>query len=211
MLNNISVQNTSQVQPISQPIVTQNTLPTTNTSSSSIKNDSVSWSNTAQSSNQTPQTDIRNAQAGFSKKLFNGIGNMFGKVADMVGMGTFSRIAKNQFIQNDLDKSNQINQQEFTAVGQMIQKSFQSVDRNSNGEISLGEFKTVVKDIIDAEMKMTDTSGDGFVNYNEATTRGLVTSSGPQDSFTRNDINQDGLLSTKEFANLLEEQKFRKK
>lgn len=218
MFNNVNVSNTSYTQQTTGLPTTSlppTGLPTTTSNSGSIKNDNTSWSSVAtstmQSNGSSGGPSDPNLQAGFAKKFFSGLGNMFGKVADLVGMGTYSRIAKNQFIQNDLDKNNSLNAQEFTAVGQMIQKSFQTVDRNNNGQISLGEFKTVVKDIVDAEMKMTDTSGDGFVNYNEAMARGLVNNSGPQDSFRRNDVNQDGLLSKNEFANLIEEQKIRKK
>lgn len=205
----------------STPIVpTTNTTPslppltTTNTATPNIKSDNTSFSNVAQSvytqNNTNSGNSESNIKAGFFKRMMNGVSNAFGKVADMVGMGTFSRIAKNQFNSNDTDKSNHLNQQEFTAIGQMIQKSFQEVDRNGNQEISLGEFKTVVRDIVEGEMKLTDTNQDGFINREEATARNMVNTQGSQDSFARNDVNSDGLLNLKEFAGMMDEQKLRK-
>lgn len=203
----------------STPLPTQNTNPslppltTTNTATPNIKSDNTSFSNVAQSvytQNNTSSNSSSGIKAGFFKRMMNGVSNTFGKVADMMGMGTFSRIAKNQFNANDFDKSNHLNQQEFTAIGQMIQKSFQDVDRNGNQEISLGEFKTVVRDIVEGEMKLTDTNQDGFINREEATARNMVNTQGSQDSFSRNDVNGDGLLNLKEFAGMMDEQKLRK-
>lgn len=203
----------------STPLPTQNTNPslppltTTNTATPNIKSDNTSFSNVAQSvytQNNTSSNSSSGIKAGFFKRMMNGVSNTFGKVADMMGMGTFSRIAKNQFNANDFDKSNHLNQQEFTAIGQMIQKSFQEVDRNGNQEISLGEFKTVVRDIVEGEMKLTDTNQDGFINREEATARNMVNTQGSQDSFSRNDVNGDGLLNLKEFAGMMDEQKLRK-
>jgi Ca2+-binding EF-hand superfamily protein len=151
-----------------------------------------------------------NAQAGAMKRMAHGIGNAFGRMADWVGLGTISHYAKENFKLYDADKSNNLNTQEFSAVSTLISKSFQEVDSNTNQQISFGEFKRIVGDLVDANFKTLDTSGDGFVNYNEAYAGGYVTNSGPQDSFRRNDRNQDGLLSRNEFAALVNDVRLRR-
>ena len=151
-----------------------------------------------------------NAQAGALKRMGHGLGNAFGRMADWVGLGTISHYAKENFKRYDANKSNSLDTQEFSAVSTLIAKSFQEVDSNTNQQISFGEFKRIVGDMVDANFKTLDTSSDGFLNYNEAYAGGYVTNSGPQDSFRRNDRNQDGLLSRNEFAALVNDVRLRR-
>lgn len=149
-------------------------------------------------------------QAGTMKRMMNGIGNAFGRMADWVGLGTISHYAKQNFQAHDADRSNDLNAQEFSAVSSLIAKSFQEVDSNANQQISFGEFKRIVGDLVDAQFKALDTSQDGFLNYSETAAGGYVVVQGNQDSFVRHDANQDGLLSRNEFAGLLNDTRLRR-
>ncbi|PIQ28285.1 hypothetical protein COW36_04375 [bacterium (Candidatus Blackallbacteria) CG17_big_fil_post_rev_8_21_14_2_50_48_46] len=150
-----------------------------------------------------------NQQAGTMKRMMNGIGNAFGRMADWVGLGTISHYAKQNFELYDADRSNSLNAQEFSAVSSLIAKSFQEVDSNANQQVSLGEFKRIVGDLVDANFKALDTSQDGFINFNEAYAGGYVATQGNQNTFASHDINQDGLLSRNEFAGLLNDMKLK--
>ena len=199
-----TVSNIAPTLPPSTPILP----PTSNSGSTpSMSNDGMNLSSVA-TSNSGSSDDPKAKTAGFAKRFLNGFTNMIGKVADLAGFGTFAQIAKTQFNKFDTDKDNKINANEFTAVGSLVQKSFQQVDSNTNNEISQGEFKSVVREIVESEFKMTDANQDGFVNFNEANARGMVVGSGHQDSFRRNDANQDDLLSVREFAGMMNELKF---
>ena len=160
-----TVSNIAPTLPPSTPIIP----PTSNSGSTpSMSNDGMNLSNVATSGSST---DPKAKTAGFAQMFMNSVGNMFGKIADLAGFGTFAQIAKTQFNKFDANKDNKINATEFSAVGNMVQKSFQQVDANSNNEITQGEFKSVVKEIVEAEFKMTDANQDGFVNFNEANAR----------------------------------------
>lgn len=164
-------------------------------------------------SNQTGASDTLdpNKQASGMKRMMNGLGNAFGRMADWVGLGTISHYAKENMQAYDANKTNSLDTQEFTAVSSLIAKSFQEVDSNANQEISFGEFKRIVGDIVDANFKALDTSQDGFVNYNEAFAGGYVVNQGNQDSFRNHDKNQDGLLTRNEFAGLLNDMKLKRR
>jgi Ca2+-binding EF-hand superfamily protein len=155
-------------------------------------------------STSTGPTSEANKQAGFGKRFMNGIGNAFGRMADWVGLGTLSHYAKSNFEALDTNKTNSVDINEFSAVSQMIGKSFQQVDANLNNEISLGEFKKIIGDMVDAELKALDTSGDSFLNLNEASIAGYG------NAFASHDTNQDNLLSRNEFAGLLNDIKIKK-
>lgn len=161
-------------------------------------------------SDQAPGLDP-NKQAGSMQRLMHGIGNAFGRMADWVGLGTISHYAKENFQAYDADKSNSLDAQEFTAVSQMVSLSLEQVDQNANQQVSFGEFKKIIGAIVDADYAALDTSGDGFVNYAEASTAGYVVIHGVNDSFVEHDINQDGLLSRNEFAGLVNDMKIRRK
>lgn len=152
-----------------------------------------------------------NKQASGMKRMMNGIGNAFGRMADWVGLGTISHYAKENMQAYDANKSNSLDTQEFSAVSSLIAKSFQEVDSNANQEISFGEFKRIVGDIVDANFKALDTSQDGFLNYNEAFAGGYVVNQGNQDSFRSHDKNQDGLLTRNEFAGMLNDMKLKRR
>lgn len=163
-----------------------------------------------QGSNQTNGGFDANKQAGFFKRMGNGIGNAFGKMADWVGLGTISHYAKQNFEANDADRSNHLDVNEFSAVGAMVGRSFQQVDANADQKLSFGEFKTLVGDLVNASLKAADASGDGFLNYAEANTAGYVVIQGNNDSFISHDVNQDQLLSRNEFASLVNDMKIRR-
>lgn len=180
-------------------------IPGTNSTSYSADSFTASNPNTG----STPE-DLANKKAGFFKKLGNSIGNAFGKMADWVGLGTISHYAKQNFESYDADKSKSLDANEFSAVSQMIGQSFQQVDSNTNNEISFGEFKKIVGDLVDANFKALDTNSDGFLNLNEAGAGGYVVSNGIHNSFHDHDVNQDALLSRNEFAGLVNDMKLRK-
>ncbi|PKL77113.1 MAG: hypothetical protein CVV27_06825 [Candidatus Melainabacteria bacterium HGW-Melainabacteria-1] len=163
-----------------------------------------------QNTGQSTGLDI-NKQAGFLKRMGNGVGNAFGRMADWVGLGTISHYAKQNFQAYDADRSNHLDSNEFTAVSQMIQRSFQQVDSNADQKISLGEFKHIVGDLVNASFKTADTSADGFLNYAEASAMGYVVTQGSQDSFVSHDLNQDQLLSRNEFAGLVNDMKLKRR
>lgn len=174
------------------------------------KSDSFSGSFVAMASSTDVPADP-DAKAGLGKRMMHGLGKGFDKLADFVGLGKISQFAKQQFSLYDTDKDKKINATEFSAVSELVGKSFQEVDRNSNQEISNGEFKTIVRALVENEMATTDTNSDGFVNFNEANARGLVRSTGNlNNTFLKNDKNGDGLLSFREFADLLNDTKLNK-
>lgn len=150
-----------------------------------------------------------NLQAGTMKRMFNGIGNAFSHMADWVGLGTISHYAKENFQVYDTDKSNSLDAQEFTAVSQLVSLSMEQVDQNANQQVSFGEFKKIIGTIVDSNFSALDTSGDGFVNYAEASAGGYVVVHGANDSFIEHDVNQDGLLSRNEFAGLVNDMKMK--
>lgn len=192
--NNYSVFNTSVTQ-LSQ---NQTTAPTGNMGSGDGFNSTL------------PNVDP-NKKANTFKSLFAKIGNSFGKIADAVGLGTIAHYAKQNFQAYDANKSNSVDQNEFSAVSQMIGKSFQEVDKNGNNEISLGEFKKIVGDLVDNEFKRLDTNGDAFLNVTEAAAGGYVVGNNANNnSFTVNDKDGDQLLSRNEFAGLLNDMKIKK-
>lgn len=151
-----------------------------------------------------------NKQAGGMKRFMNGIGNAFGHMADWVGLGTISHYAKENFQLYDGDRSNHLDVNEFGAVSALIQRSFQQVDSNTDQKISFGEFKAVIGEMVDASFKAADTSGDGFLNYAEASATGYVVTQGSQDSFRAHDLNQDQLLSRNEFAGLVNDMRLKR-
>ena len=188
--------------------ITQNqSSPTINNSSTPLKSDSFT-SNPLLATNPTNENDKK---AGFGQRLMNNFGNAFGKMADLVGLGTISHYAKSNFQANDANKSNSLDTNEFSAISQMIGKSFQQVDGNSNQEISLGEFKKIIGDIVDSDFKTADTNDDGFLNMNEANTGGYVVTNGSNNSIKAHDLNNDNLLSKNEFTGLVNDMKLRKK
>jgi hypothetical protein len=207
----VNVQSSTMVMPTAPSfnLVSSVAAATTTQSTVSSPSDKFAGSYIATSSSTTT-TDENGKTAGFGKRMMNHVGNAFGKVADMMGFGTFAQIAKAQFNTYDTDHDNKINAGEFTAVSSIVQKSFTDVDKNANQEVSLGEFHTVVRDLVNAEFTATDTSGDGFVNFNEANARGMVVTQGNsgKDSFKNNDLNGDGLLNVREFAGLMNDMKF---
>lgn len=171
-------------------------------------NDGYSANSLLSAKAPTAPEDTANKKAGAFKSFFAKISNTFGKVADSVGLGTISHFAKQNFTAYDTNKSNSVDANEFSAVSQMIGKSFQQVDANSNQEISLGEFKKIVGDLVDSEFKKLDTNGDAFLNMNEAAP--YVVTNGANNSFTAHDTNGDQLLSRNEFAGLLNDMKIKK-
>jgi len=154
--------------------------------------------------------DTGNKQASTLKKIGNSVARAFSKVADFVGLGTASHFAKDAFKTYDGNKDNHLDVNEFYPVSQLLGTQFQPIDANADQKVSFGEFKRLVGDLLDAEMRLTDTSGDGFVNYNEAYARGYVGFQGNQNAFTVADKNQDNLLSFGEFAALANSRKFNK-
>lgn len=182
-----------------------------NVTSPAVKNDAFSSNPLLANTTPPATTDIANKKAGFGQRLFNNIGNAFGKIADMAGLGTIAHYAKQNFQTYDTNKSNSVDVNEFSAVSQMIGKSFQQVDTNSNQQISLGEFKKIVGDLVDANFKAADTNSDGFLNLNEAGAGGYVAGTANNNSFQAHDSNKDALLSRNEFAGLVNDMKLRKK
>lgn len=178
--------------------------PTAVTSVSLSSNGSAAYGTDAYQASQGNSTGFdANRQASGMKQVFNGLGNAFGRMADWVGLGTISHFAKENFQHYDADRSNFLDQNEFGAVSAMIQRSFQQVDSNADQKLSFGEFKAVVGELVDASFKAADTSGDGFLNYAEASATGYVVTQGSQDSFISHDVNGDQLLSRNEFAGLV--------
>jgi Ca2+-binding EF-hand superfamily protein len=195
----VSIQNTQSISPV--------TYSNTGFAGTSGYNPLMaSYSSDTFNSNQNlnPTVEEANKQAGFGKRFFNSVGNAFGKMADWVGLGTLSHFAKANFEAMDTNHNNSVDINEFSAVGQMIGRSFQQVDSNTDQQISLGEFKKVIGDLVDAEFKALDTSADGFLNLNE------VSPAGYAPAFASHDTNQDGLLSRNEFAGLLNDLKIKK-
>ncbi len=182
---------------------------TSSVSETSTHSPSDAFAGNSYSASSSGSTDP-NAKAGFAKRMMHGIGNGIGRIADMMGLGTISKFAKDNFRTYDTNNDNKIIAGEFSAVSALVNKTFEQVDSNANQEVSFGEFKSLVRDLVDAELQATDTDGDGFVNRNEATVRGLITTQGQQDSFTVADKNTDGLLSFTEFANMVNSRKFNK-
>lgn len=178
-------------------VVQQSQAQTTTTQTGIASNDGF---------NSTLPTTDPNKKANTFKSLFAKVGNAFGKIADAVGLGTISHYAKQNFQTYDANKSNSVEQNEFSAVSQMIGKSFQEVDKNGNQEISLGEFKKIVGDLVDHEFKTLDTNGDAFLNVTEASAGGYVVGN---NSFVANDKDGDQLLSRNEFAGLLNDMKIK--
>jgi len=207
--NSQPISNVNNPTSIPKPITQEQNLVITN---QPLKNDSFTANPllTANNNNNPTTDDVGNLQAGFFKKMFNSIGNAFGKMADVVGLGTISHYAKQNFQMYDANKTNSLDTNEFSAVSQMIGKSFQEVDSNANQEVSLGEFKKIVGDIVDSNFKALDTSDDGFLNYNEAASGGYVVANGSNNSFASHDVNQDNLLSRNEFAGLVNDMKLKK-
>ncbi len=203
--------------PVFSPLPINTITPPTTTISEETKNsfspsDSFAGSFVAMSSTTDPSTTPEpDKKAGFFKRMAHGLGNGFGKIADMMGLGHINKFAKEQFKLYDTDKSNQINATEFSAVSSLVSKSFQEVDRNANQEVSYGEFHSIVRDLVKSELAATDTNTDGFVNFNEANARGLVKGTGPlNNTFVKSDANADGLLSFNEFADLINTVKLKK-
>lgn len=160
--------------------------------------------------NSTMAGPDANKKANTFKSLFAKVGNAFGKIAETVGLGTIAHYAKQNFNTYDANKSNSVDANEFSAVSQMIGKRFQEVDQNGNQEISLGEFKKIVGDLVDADFKKLDTNGDAFLNLTEASAGGYVVGNQNNNSFTSHDTNGDQLLSRNEFAGLLNDMKIKK-
>lgn len=186
---------------------TSTTLSTTTpTYSPSDKFAGISLSSTK----TTTPVDEANKKAGTFKMMMNSVGNGISKFADMVGLGTISKFAKDNFTLLDTNKDNNLNTTEFNAVSQLVGKSFTEIDSNVDQKISFGEFKTLARSLVESELKATDTNGDGFINLSEAGTHGYVVNQGNQNSFTSHDSNGDGLLSLTEFAGLVNDRKFRK-
>mgnify|MGYP001604753815 CR=1 FL=1 len=209
----VNVQNSTMVMPSITNFNLVSSVATTTTTQATISSPSDKFAGSyiaASSPNTTTPSDESNKQAGFGKKMMNHVGNAFGKIADIMGFGTFAQIAKAQFSNFDTDHDNKIVAGEFSAVSAIVNKSFTDVDSNANQEISKGEFKTVVKALVDAEFAASDTSADGFVNLAEATARGMVVTQGNsgKNSFANNDKNADGLLNVREFAGLMNDMKF---
>ena len=186
----------------------QVTSPVT-TNTSSYTTSPYATGDTYNTSSTGDTTDWMNTKASAGKRFFNGIGNAFGRIADWMGFGTISHYAKRNFDYYDANKSNSLDTNEFTTVSQLIGQSFQQVDSNTNQQISLGEFKKVIGDMVRVTFKALDTNQDSFINYVEASAGGYVTMHGSQNSFARNDKNQDYLLSLKEFAGLINEVKLK--
>lgn len=190
--NNYNIFNSSVVQQSQNQISSQPTMGSTDGFNNSLA---------------SPDADKK---ANTFKSLFAKVGNAFGKIAETVGLGTIAHYAKQNFNAYDTNKSNSVDINEFSAVSQMIGKSFQEVDKNSNQEISLGEFKKIVGDLVDADFKKLDTNGDAFLNLSEASAGGYVVGNQNNNSFTSHDTNSDQLLSRNEFAGLLNDMKIKK-
>lgn len=206
----VNIQNSAMIIPIAPAF---NPVSTISTSPVPIYSNSDSFVASASDS-----SDL-NKKAGMFQRMMHGIGNGLGRIADAMGMGNFSQFAKAQFKLYDIDNNNHINAGEFTAVSSIVQKTFQEVDRNTNQEVSFGEFKSVVRELVDAELKRTDINSDGFVNFNEAAISGNlgykqtqiqiegthveVQNQVNEQAFKQHDTNSDGLLSKSEFTNLL--------
>lgn len=150
----------------------------------------------------TDQADLTHKQAGFLKRMGNGIGNFFSDVASTMGMGSMSHFVKESFDRTDSDRNNHLDLQEFTLVSQLTGVSLQDADKNGDQKVVYSEYKSLASSLIKGLFQQADSSGDGFLNYAEAQTAGYVFSVGNSDSFTQSDTNQDALLSRSEFLAL---------
>lgn len=196
--------------------------PDSNTTTVTSNNSNGNGNNTTTSTNDTfnsafpgnpNNSAIQNAdkKAAFFQKMTNSIGNVVGKIADAMGLGTLSKYAKSSFNSFDADKNKGIDNNEFMAVSSIVGKSFAEVDKNTDNKVTFSEFKSVVSQIVENDFKMADTNADGFLNYNEASASGKVVQLGSNNSFLEHDANKDELLSKNEFIALSADPKYVRK
>jgi hypothetical protein len=136
-------------------------------------------------------------QAGPKPSVFTKIKDAFGGVGLKMGFGAAANEIKQAFRKLDTAKDNHLDANEFGYVGQVFAQgtaAWGAADRNSNNEVSLGEFKNWVRDGAHAEFKQADTDGNRYLDANEVTAKW-----GTAAGMVNVDRNKDQLLSFSEF------------
>jgi hypothetical protein len=137
------------------------------------------------------------AQAAHQPSVFTKIKDAFSGLGLKMGFGAASNDIKQAFRKLDVQKDNHLDANEFGFVGQAFAQgtaAWGAADRNTNNEVSLGEFKTWVRAGALAEFKQADTDGNNYLDANEITVRW-----GTAAGLPNCDKNNDQLLSFGEY------------
>ncbi len=135
-------------------------------------------------------------EAGFFKRMSNGMGEMFSDMSYAMGMGETFRLVEREFQQSDINYDGAMDRGEFT-IATLNPFEFDAADRNYDNRVDLKEYAKYRKDRLEAAFEQKDSSGDGHLNTAEIGSVGRIYLANRD---PRLDRNMDGLANKREFV-----------